>query len=58
LSDTSDEGGEAACWLHLVCDRCGALVDDLDAHACEPSTDRSEHGEIADSAESADVNEH
>lgn len=23
----ADEGGEAACWLHLVCPECGAMLD-------------------------------
>jgi hypothetical protein len=35
-----DEGGETACWMHLVCPECGAVPnDDDEAHAC---------GEVAD----------
>jgi len=32
-----DEGGEAVCWLDMVCDRCGALIDDAAEHRCRPS---------------------
>ena len=35
----SDQGGDPACWLHEVCDTCGALVDDIDRHECEPAHD-------------------
>jgi ectoine hydroxylase-related dioxygenase (phytanoyl-CoA dioxygenase family) len=31
----SEVGGDAACWLTLVCERCGALVDNGDAHRCD-----------------------
>jgi hypothetical protein len=27
-TSSGDEGGEAACWLPLVCDECGAVVSD------------------------------
>ncbi|MET0933360.1 MAG: hypothetical protein ABWX56_06570 [Mycetocola sp.] len=31
--DDSDQGGEQACWLNLVCDECGALTE-RNADAC------------------------
>jgi dihydrofolate reductase len=35
----SDLGGESACWLHLVCEVCGAMTDDLDTHECPSAAD-------------------
>ena len=29
-----DEGGDAACWLDSVCDRCGSLIDKAEPHRC------------------------
>jgi GNAT superfamily N-acetyltransferase len=29
-----DGGGDPACWLDRVCDRCGALVDAAEPHQC------------------------
>jgi len=31
-STASDNGGETACWLHLVCPECGGIFDDV-AHS-------------------------
>ncbi|HEY5265972.1 MAG TPA: DUF3565 domain-containing protein [Acidimicrobiales bacterium] len=31
-STTSDDGGETACWAHLVCAECGGIFDDV-AHS-------------------------
>ena len=28
-------GGDPACWLHQVCDACGAIVDPEDEHHCD-----------------------
>lgn len=28
------EGGEAACWAHLVCPECGAIVSEGHAKGC------------------------
>ncbi|HEY1990595.1 MAG TPA: hypothetical protein VGG43_14085 [Acidimicrobiales bacterium] len=35
-NDTAEPvlGGDPACWLHQVCDTCGALVGRDNAHAC------------------------
>ena len=32
-----ESGGEAACWLHLVCESCGAVLDGSGVHrpGCE-----------------------
>ena len=30
----SDLGGDPACWLDRVCDRCGAFVDESQQHRC------------------------
>jgi hypothetical protein len=30
----SDEGGDPACWLNNVCDRCGSLIADASPHRC------------------------
>jgi hypothetical protein len=30
--DVEEEGGDAACWVHLVCPECGAVLDG--AHSC------------------------
>ena len=32
--DGFDAGGESACWMHLVCPECGAVVSDDDGHDC------------------------
>lgn len=32
----TDMGGDPACWLHQVCDRCGALVEGEAGHDCAP----------------------
>ena len=32
--DGFDEGGETACWMHLVCSECGAVLDD-EGHVCD-----------------------
>ena len=29
-----DEGGDAACWAHLVCPECGAVTDGTGTHQC------------------------
>ena len=33
LRPMTDEGGDPACWLHRVCDDCGAVIED-DDHRC------------------------
>ena len=33
VTDDLATGGDAACWLHLVCERCGAIVEGA-AHEC------------------------
>ncbi|HEX3840136.1 MAG TPA: hypothetical protein VHU85_05020 [Acidimicrobiales bacterium] len=40
----SDVGGDPACWLHQVCDRCGALVAGDVEHDCaaRPATSADE----------------
>jgi hypothetical protein len=40
-----DEGGETACWMHLLCPECGAVLSDDEAHAC---------GEVVDSVATSD----
>ena len=30
--DAPESGGDAACWLHLVCEDCGAVVTPSDGH--------------------------
>lgn len=35
----ADEGGDAACWAHLVCDRCGRVTEPGIAHRCEGDDD-------------------
>ena len=30
--ESNEAGGDAACWLHRVCDECGAIVDDANPH--------------------------
>jgi hypothetical protein len=34
----TDLGGDRACWLSSVCDRCGALIEGAEPHRCRPST--------------------
>jgi hypothetical protein len=36
-----DEGGDDACWLDRVCDRCGAFIDDAEPHVCRQPADTS-----------------
>jgi len=43
----SDDGGDPACWLGAVCERCGALVEDAAEHRCRRSVDAPD----ADAAE-------
>ena len=42
-----DAGGESACWMHLVCPECGAVLSDDDGHDCvdtpESQPGRGEH---------------
>ncbi len=38
--DRVDEGGDDACWLHLVCDECGAVVSDGHRPGCREGGDR------------------
>ena len=38
LLGMTDSGGDPACWLSRVCDRCGSLVDDAEPHRCRDST--------------------
>lgn len=30
----SEEGGEPACWMNNVCDRCGSLIAGASPHRC------------------------
>jgi hypothetical protein len=32
---TEEQGGDPACWLEQVCDRCGAFVDAAEPHRCQ-----------------------
>lgn len=34
-----DEGGDAACWAHLVCESCGQVTEPGTPHRCEGSGD-------------------
>jgi hypothetical protein len=29
-----DEGGDDACWIEQVCDRCGGFIDPAESHVC------------------------
>lgn len=31
----TDEGGDAACWAHLVCPECGRVTESGVPHRCE-----------------------
>ena len=33
-AEAAEEGGEAACWAHLVCPECGAIVTEGHAAGC------------------------
>ena len=35
--DDFDAGGESACWMHLVCPACGAVLGDHDDHESRKS---------------------
>lgn len=40
---TEDMGGDPACWLHRVCEACGAFIDhDEDSHVCPFPADPSD----------------
>jgi hypothetical protein len=46
-----DGGGDDACWLEQVCERCGGFIDPAEPHVCrEP--DRSRQGSGHEAAES------
>jgi hypothetical protein len=30
MADEADEGGESACFAHLICPECGVVLDDAD----------------------------
>lgn len=32
--EPQDEGGDAACWAHLVCPECGAVTEGSGTHQC------------------------
>jgi hypothetical protein len=38
----ADEGGDSACWSHLVCPSCGMLIAGGHLTGCEPDTSRQE----------------
>ena len=41
----TEEGGDAACWLHLVCEQCGEIVEARVLHSCrmvEPPSDETD----------------
>jgi hypothetical protein len=41
-ASTDELGGDPACWLDAVCDRCGALIEPAQPHRCRtPATDQS-----------------
>ena len=33
--EAPDEGGDAACWAHLICPECGALGDAVHQKGCQ-----------------------
>jgi hypothetical protein len=38
MAEAEPEGGDPACWLDHVCDRCGRFVEDDREHNCgEPA---------------------
>ena len=43
-------GGDPSCWLHLVCDACGAIVSGSDGHRpdCRAEGDECERPTAAD----------
>jgi hypothetical protein len=43
--DGIDEGGETACWMHMVCPECGAVLSEDDGHTC---------GDVVDSIATSD----
>jgi hypothetical protein len=43
---TTEEGGDPACWLHQVCEVCGAFIDHGEDHAC-PVRPRRRDGDDA-----------
>jgi hypothetical protein len=49
--EIAEFGGDPVCWLHLVCDECGALNDSPSAKRCQRcgrllvATDRAEGAE-------------
>lgn len=34
-----DQGGDAACWAHLVCEGCGRVLEPGEVHDCEAAGD-------------------
>jgi hypothetical protein len=39
-ASSGPEGGEAACWAHLVCPECGAMTSEGHRDGCVPATQR------------------
>lgn len=40
-AQSADDGGDPACWLEHVCERCGAFVDADAPHTCRDPVSRS-----------------
>lgn len=39
VDDDVDEGGDSACWAHLVCAECGRVTEPGVPHRCEGDDD-------------------
>jgi uncharacterized protein len=38
MASVEPQGGDPACWLDQVCERCGRFVERPDDHECAPAS--------------------
>lgn len=36
---SADQGGDPACWAHLICDGCGRVLEPGEEHDCPEADD-------------------
>lgn len=51
----SEDAGDDACWAHLLCPECGAVIGDGSSHDCPRMPDRPQAEEASRAATRPDV---
>lgn len=53
----SEDAGDDACWAHLLCPECGAVIGDTSSHDCPRKPDRPRADEDGREATWPDVHD-